>query len=141
MPVYEPPAEAPAGYFRLLYGRSPVHTFSRTQNTPVLHELHPENEIWVNADVAAQLGLSDGQRVWVENQDGARSGPIKVKATQRIRKDCVYMVHGFGHNAPGMKRAHGRGASDTALQTRYALDRISGGAGLRVNFVKLAKEG
>ena len=50
------------------------------------------------------------------------------------------MVHGFGHDAPGMKRAHKRGASDAALQTRYALDPISGGAGLRVNFVKLVKE-
>lgn len=140
IPVYEPPAEAPAGFFRLLYGRSPLHTFSRTQNTPVLNELHPENEVWINADVAAQLGLKEGQRVWMENQDGSRSGPIKVKSTQRIRKDSVYMVHGFGHDAPGMTRAHRRGASDAALQTRYVLDPISGGAGLRVNFVKLVKE-
>jgi thiosulfate reductase/polysulfide reductase chain A len=36
-----------------------------------------------------------------------------------------------------MKRAHQKGASDAALQTRYALDPISGGAGLRVNFVRL----
>lgn len=141
IPVYEPPPEVPDGFFRLLYGRSPVHTFSRTQNTPLLNELHPENEVWVNAEVADKLGMKDGQRVWLENQDGARSGPIKVKATQRIRKDSVYMVHGFGHNAPMMKRAHARGASDSALQTRYVLDPISGGAGLRVNFVKLTKEG
>jgi thiosulfate reductase/polysulfide reductase chain A len=40
-----------------------------------------------------------------------------------------------------MKVAHGRGASDTYLQTRYKLDPISGGAGLRVNFVKLEKAG
>jgi thiosulfate reductase/polysulfide reductase chain A len=139
LPEYEPPAEVPAGFFRLLYGRSPVHTFARTQNTPILHELYPENEVWVNADVAAQLGFQDGQRIWVENQDGQRSGPVRVKATQRIRKDCVFMVHGFGHDAPGMKRAHKRGASDTALQTRYALDPVSGGAGLRVNLVKLVR--
>lgn len=141
MPVYEPPVDAPDGFFRLLYGRSPVHTFARTQNTPLLHELQPENEVWINAGVASRLGFKDGQRVWLENQDGRRSGPIKVKATQRIRGDSVFMVHGFGHDAPGMKRAHGRGASDAALQTRYALDPISGGAGLRVNFVRLVKEG
>ena len=140
LPKYEPTPDVPVGFFRLLYGRSPVHTFSRTQNTPLLNELMPENEIWINADVAAQLGLQSGQRVLVENQDGAKSGPVKVKATQRIRKDCVFMVHGFGHNTPGMKRAHKRGASDAELQTRYKLDPISGGAGLRVNFVKLVKE-
>lgn len=141
MPEYEPPAEPPAGFFRLLYGRSPVHTFARTQNTPLLHELYPENEVWVNGDVVAGLGLKDGERVWMENQDGHRSGPIRVKSTERIRHDSVYMVHGFGHDAPGMTRAHGRGASDAALQTRYALDPICGGAGLRVNFVKLVREG
>lgn len=140
LPVYEPVAEAPAGMFRLVYGRSPVHTFAKTQNTPVLSELMPENALWINSEVAAALGLKDGDRVGLENQDGARSGPVKVMATERIRKDVLYMVHGFGHDAPGMTRAHRRGASDTALQTQYALDPVSGGAGMRVNFVKLVQE-
>lgn len=140
LPEYEPLAEPPAGHFRLLYGRSPVHTFARTQNAPLLHALQPENEVWLNDAVAVGLGVRDGERVWLENQDGARSGPIRVKATPRIRKDCVYVVHGFGHDAPGMTRAHGRGASDAKLQTRYVLDKISGGAGMRVNFVKLVRE-
>jgi thiosulfate reductase/polysulfide reductase chain A len=139
LPEYEPPVEAPAGFFRLLYGRTPVHTFARTQNTPVLHELYPENEVWINDETAARLGFKTGDRVWLENQDGARSGPIQVKATQRIRSDAVYIVHGFGHDAPGMTRAHKKGASDAALQTRYALDPICGGAGLRVNFVRLVR--
>ena len=140
MPVYEPVADVPQGYFRLLYGRHPLHTFAKTQNTPVLNELYGENEVWLNEDVAKTMGLQNGDRVMLENQDGARSGPIKVKATQRIRQDAVYMVHGFGHDAPGLTRAHKKGASDAVLQTRYALDPISGGAGLRVNFVKLVKE-
>lgn len=139
LPEYEPTTEVPSGFFRLLYGRSPVHTFSRTTNTPVLNELMPENRVWVNDQAAAQLGLKSGDRVILENQDGAKSGPIQVKATPRIRPDAVFMVHGFGHNAPGLTRAHQRGASDAALQTRYALDPISGGAGLRVNFVKLVR--
>jgi thiosulfate reductase/polysulfide reductase chain A len=140
LPQYEPTAEPPAGFFRLLYGRHPAHTFARTQNTPALSELFPENELWVNQDIAGELGLASGDHVWLENQDGARDGPILVKATQRIRRDAVYMVHGFGHNAPGMRRAHRRGASDAALQTRYALDPVSGGAGMRINFVRLVKE-
>jgi thiosulfate reductase/polysulfide reductase chain A len=139
LPRYDPTPEPPAGWFRLLYGRSPVHTFARTQNTPVLHELQPENDVWLNDAVAANLGLADGERVWLENQEGTRSGPIRVKATPRIRRDCVFTVHGFGHEAPGMRRAHRKGASDTKLQSRYQLDPISGGAGMRVNFVKLVR--
>jgi thiosulfate reductase/polysulfide reductase chain A len=140
LPVYEPVAEPPAGYFRLLYGRHPVHTFAKTQNTPLLHELYPENEVWVNEDSGASQGLKQGDYIWLENQDGARSGPIKVKLTQRIRPDAVYMVHGFGQAAPGLSKANGRGASDTKLQTVYKLDPLSGGAGMRVNFVRIIRE-
>lgn len=139
IPTYEPVEEPPEGYFRLLYGRHPVHTFAKTQNTPLLSELYPENELWINRELAKKLRVKDGDKVMLENQDGATSGPIKVKATQRIRPDAVYMVHGFGQNAPGLSRANGQGASDTVLQTRYALDPISGGAGMRVNFVRIVK--
>jgi thiosulfate reductase/polysulfide reductase chain A len=140
LPAYEPVEEPPPGYFRLVYGRHPVHTFGKTQNTPLLHELFPENAVWINAAQAAALGLQPNEYVWLENDEGVRSGPIRVKATQRIRPDVVYMVHGFGHEAPGMRLANGRGASDAQLQSRYKLDPICGGAGLRVNFVRLVKE-
>jgi thiosulfate reductase/polysulfide reductase chain A len=140
LPIYEPIEEPPAGYFRLLYGRHPVHTFAKTQNTPTLNAIYGENEVWVNEDLAHDAGLHQGDYVWLENQDGARSGPVKVKATQRIRPDAVFLVHGFGQNAAGLSRANQKGASDTKLQTRYRLDPISGGAGMRVNFVRLVKE-
>lgn len=140
LPVYEPVEEPPQGYFRLLYGRHSVHTFAKTQNTPLLHELYPENEVWVNEDIGVSQDLRQGEYVWLENQDGARSGPVKLKLTQRIRGDAVYMVHGFGQVAPGLSNANGQGASDTKLQTVYKLDPISGGAGMRVNFVRIIKE-
>jgi thiosulfate reductase/polysulfide reductase chain A len=140
IPVYTPTEEPPEGYFRLLYGRHPVHTFAKTQNTPMLNQLNSENDLWLNADVAASLGIKNGDRVYVENQDGARTGPIKVKATQRIRGDVVYMSHGFGRNEPALSLANGRGASDAVLISRYVLDPISGGAGMRVNFVRIVKE-
>ncbi|NJN83423.1 MAG: molybdopterin-dependent oxidoreductase [Caldilineaceae bacterium] len=140
MPVYEAVEAPPDGYFRLLYGRHPVHTFAKTQNTPLLHELNSENDLWVNEDAATALGIRQGDSVWLENDSGVRSGPIKVKATQRIRPDAVFMSHGFGQNAPGLSNANGKGASDAKLISRYALDPISGGAGMRVNFVRILKE-
>ncbi|MCB0161785.1 MAG: molybdopterin-dependent oxidoreductase, partial [Caldilineaceae bacterium] len=63
IPVYEPVDEPPDGYFRLLYGRNPVHTFAKTQNTPLLNELVPENEVWVNEDKAKELGVKHGDYV------------------------------------------------------------------------------
>lgn len=43
-----------------------------------------------------------------ENQDGIKSNPIKIKVTERIRGDCVYMVHGFGLTAKGRGLSHDR---------------------------------
>ena len=74
------------------------------------------------------------------NQDGVKSEPIVVKATERIRNDCVYMVHGWGHTAKGLTYARGRGADDSALVTRVAVDPVMGGTGMRVNFVAIQKE-
>ena len=91
--------------FRLLFGRAPVHSFGRTQSNPILHEMMDENEVWLNADVAARMGLATARYVRLRNQDGVVSNRVKLKATQRIRPDCVYMVHGFGHTAVRLRRA------------------------------------
>ncbi len=140
VPRFKRPAAGPPGSFRLLFGRSPVHTFSRTQTNPVLAQAMDENEVWVNADVAGRAGLKTGDRVRLRNQDGIVSNPVKVKATQAIRSDCVYMVHGFGHTAKGLRRALGKGASDAQLITRYETDPLMGGTGMNVNFVTLERE-
>ena len=117
-----------------------MHTFSRTQTNPILNEAMPDNEVWVHADVARRQGLATGQRVRLVNQDGVVSEPVRVKATERIRTDCVYLVHGFGHTARGLTRTAGKGASDAQLITRYAVDPLMGGTGMNVNFVALRAE-
>jgi thiosulfate reductase/polysulfide reductase chain A len=140
VPRFTRPQDPPPGAFRLLFGRAPVHSFGRTQNNPILNEMMAENTLWVNADAARRLGIGAGQRVRLRNQDGVVSNPIKVKATQGIRADCVYMVHGFGHTAVRLRRAFGKGASDTQLATRYVTDPLMGGTGMNVNFVTLEAE-
>ncbi len=137
VPKYRRPELGPAGSLRLLYGRAPVHSFGRTQTNPLLHEAMPENEAWVNADVAARQGLRVGDRVRLRNQDGVLSDPVRVRATQAIRPDCLYLVHGFGHSSKLLRRAFRKGASDSQLVTRYAVDPLMGGTGMNVNFVTL----
>jgi thiosulfate reductase/polysulfide reductase chain A len=140
VPKYQRPPPGPPGALRLLYGRAPVHSFGRTQTNPVLAQAMDENELWVNADVARRLGLASGDRVRLRNQDGVASNAVKVRATQAIRGDCVYLVHGFGHTSKMLRRALGRGASDAQLLTRYATDPLMGGTGMNVNFVTLERE-
>ena len=140
VPVYVRHPQPPEGFFRLTYGRSAVHTFSRTTNNPALNELYKENEVWINAKKAQALGLKNGEYVLLINQDGAKSNRIRVKATQRIREDMVYMVHGWGSTPKELSRSSLKGADDQGLVTRYAVDPIAGSTGMRVNFVKLQKE-
>lgn len=140
LPEYEPTPEPPSGFVRLLYGRSPVHTLSSTMNNPWLNHEIAENEVWVNGSYAAPLGIKDGQRVFLENQDGIRScKPVKVKVTPGIRPDCIYMVHGYGCRSALLKEGFDRGVSDTSLMTRSSKDPVSGVRGMRVNFVRFVK--
>jgi len=132
--------DPPTGYYRLLFGRAPVHTFGRTTNNRLLSEVFDENPVWVNTAVARQWGLRDGERVYLTNQDGVRStfsAPVKV--TERIHPDAVYLVHGYGHTAKGLKFAYGRGINDSELVTRYKTDPIMGGTGMNVNFVTFVR--
>ena len=140
IPVYTSHEKPEPDEFRLIYGRHAVHTFSRTTNNPELHELYPENEVWINATKAHSLGIKNGSYVTLINQDDVKISHIKVKATERIREDCVYMVHGFGTTSKELKKAFAKGGDDQGLVTKYAVDPICGGTGMRVNFVRIGKE-
>ncbi len=136
LPVYTPHPEPPEGFYRLIYGRAPMHTFSRTSNNANLFDLMDENSLWVNPRVAKEWGLSSGQYIHMKNQDGVETDfPIKVRITERIRWDSVYMVHGFGHADKKLTRTYGRGANDTKLITNVMTDPVMGGTGMRGNFV------
>ncbi|MCX7894062.1 MAG: molybdopterin-dependent oxidoreductase [Burkholderiales bacterium] len=140
VPKYRKHAEAPSGYFRMITGRAPVHTFTRTQSNPLLQDLMRENEVWLNAATAAKLGLANGQYVRLKNQDGVESDRVKVKATQRIRPDTVYLVYGFGQRNPMLKGAYRKGANAAKLTTRYETDPLMGGTSIHSNFVTFVKE-
>ena len=140
VPKYRPPPGGPEGSLRLITGRAPVHTFTRTQNNPLLADMMDSNEVWVNAATAGRLGLAHGQYVKLRNQDGVVSNPVRVKATQRIRPDCVYLVYGFGHTVPQQRRSNGKGASASQLLTKYETDPLMGGTSIHSNFVTFVKD-
>jgi thiosulfate reductase / polysulfide reductase chain A len=141
LPKYIPHEEPQEGFYRLIYGRAPMHTFSRTSNNPNLTDLMDENTVWINPLVAREWGLKADQYIWLRNQDNITSDfPIKVRITERIRWDSVYMVHGFGHARKQLTRAFGRGVSDTQLITNVLVDPLMGGTGMRSNFVTFVTE-
>ncbi len=141
MPVYTPHEEPPQGFYRLIYGRAPMHTFSRTANNPNLTALMDENTCWINPKVADLWGIDNKQYIWLKNQDGVISDfPIQVRVTERIRWDSIYMVHGFGHKDKKLSLAYGKGAADSYMITNVKIDPIMGGTGMRANFVTFLTE-
>lgn len=140
IPRYTPPEKVPDGFYRLNYGRVPAHTFGRTINNPMLFELMPENVVWINSIAATEIGLKSGDYIRLKNQDGVTSNRVRVRVTERIRPDSVYLPHGFGHTAEQLSLARGRGADDSGLMTKVLVDPIMGGTGMRGNFVTLIKE-
>jgi thiosulfate reductase/polysulfide reductase chain A len=94
----------------------------------------------VNAGTAKKAGLASGAYVKLRNQDGVTSERIRVKATQRIRPDTLYMVYGFGQANRMMKFGGRRGASAAQLVTKYETDRLMGGTSIHSNFVTFVKE-
>jgi thiosulfate reductase/polysulfide reductase chain A len=141
LPNYTAHPEPEKGFYRLIYGRAPMHTFSRTANNPNLTDLMDENDLWVNPKVARIWGLKSGQYIWLKNQDGIVSSfPIRVRVTERIRWDSIYMIHGFGHKQKELQQAFGRGVNDSELITNVMIDPIMGGTGMRGNFVTFLLE-
>jgi thiosulfate reductase/polysulfide reductase chain A len=140
MPVYTPPDPVPDGFYRLNYGRMPAHTFGKTVNNPMLFQLSPENQVWVNPLVAKEWSLKNGDYVRLGGTNGVVSNKVRVRVTERIGPDSVFMAHGFGHKSKRLRLAAGVGADDSELMGNIKIDPIMGGTGMRANFVTFVKE-
>ncbi len=140
MPVYTPPEPVPRGFYRLNYGRMPAHTFGKTTNNPLLFELAPENQLWVNPLVASEWSLESGDYVRLGSPNGVVSNKVRVRVTERVGPDSVFMAHGFGHKSKRLRLTAGVGADDSELMSNIKIDPIMGGTGMRANVVTFVKE-
>jgi thiosulfate reductase/polysulfide reductase chain A len=131
-PAYTPVPSVESGRFRLVVGRVALHTHVSTQNNPYLHELYPENVLWINAAKAAELGIKKDGLVEVTSQAG--SGVLKAHVTDLIHPEAVFMVHGFGHEAKLAARCYNRGVSDSVLQENIT-DEVGGSPAFHDTFV------
>jgi thiosulfate reductase/polysulfide reductase chain A len=136
LPKYVAPAAPGPGEFRLLPGKQALFTHAANQNNVWLHELCPENRLWISRQPAETRGIRDGDLVVVRSA----VGQVRVKAhvTDRIRPDCVHLPHGFGQRSGGLRRSRGRGASDQDLIVAR-FDRITGNAALHETFVTVER--
>jgi thiosulfate reductase/polysulfide reductase chain A len=138
---YERPRRPGKGRYRLAFGRSPVHTHGRTMNNPVLHEIMPENVLWMNAKEAERLGIENDDLVQVTSGKGIHSGVIRAHVTEFIHPEAVFMIHGFGRKVPWQTRGYNRGLADYRFETGLldVYDPAGGGIALMECQVKVKK--
>jgi thiosulfate reductase/polysulfide reductase chain A len=131
-PAYEPIPSPEDKNFRLVVGRSAIHTHVSTQNVPYLNELEAENVLWINADKARELGIENNALVEVTSACGR--GQIKAYVTPFIHPDSVFMLHGFGHGAGRAERSYNKGLSDALIQENV-YDKVGGSPAYHDTFV------
>jgi len=133
-PAYEHMPSPPKGQFRLVVGRSAIHTHVSTQNNPYLNELCSENTLWINSEKAKELGISDGDLVEVASKVG--KGTIKAYVSDLIHPEATFMFHGFGHESERATRSYQKGVNDSLLMENIS-DMIGGSPALHHTFVSV----
>lgn len=136
LPVYRPPQIVPPGKFRLVVGRNAYITQGSSTNNALLSELVPENEVWVHPKPARSLGITSGELVEVSSPAG--KGRLKVRVTEEIRPDTVYMDSGFGMLSKGLTRVYEKGVSIVEILEDHN-DTISGNMAMHETFVSVRR--
>ncbi len=138
---YESPKTPDEGSYRLVFGRSPVHTHGQTMNNPILNEIMPENCLWINSSEANKMGVTTGDKVEVTSADGTHSGQIAAYVTDFIHPESVFMVHGFGRKIPWQTRGYNKGLGDYRFETGMldSYDPVGGAISLLECIVKVTK--
>lgn len=143
VPRWIPPRVAPdpnrPDQFRLIHGKQGYHSHTATANIPHLLQItrdHGAERLWINARRAAALGIKDGDVVQVRSALATRQ--IRVKVTERLHPDAVYLPAGYGNFSPGLTRANGFGISMNDL-VPFQAEPVSGHAMMMEVVVELQK--
>lgn len=136
LPVYKAPQAVPQGKFRIVVGRNAYITQGSSTNNPLLAELVPENELWLHPKPARILEIASGETVEVTSPVG--KGRLRVRITEEIRADTVYMESGFGVLSKGLSTVYGKGACIVDVLEDHN-DKISGNMAMHETFVTVRK--
>jgi len=112
---YVSPDKPEKGMFRLIYGRTAIHTHGHTTNNPLLSELMPTNTLWLNKREAKKMDINDGDWVEVASNDGFYRATVQATLTDHLHPEAVFTFHGFGRDIPRQTRNFMAGVSDQKL--------------------------
>lgn len=145
MPAWVEPVVAPAavgyGFYRLTTGNEATQAATTTVNAAPLAaiaEQYALDELWVNAEVAADAGLAEGDKVMVQNEYAA--APVRVHVTELIEPASLYLAAHYGVQEEDQSHATGRGVRQASF-VPFALEQAYGAPLLQETMVTIGKAG
>ena len=106
----EPKVTPGSGEFRLIGGKQAIHTHTQTANIPALMEITKKyglERIWMNAQVAEEMGIKDGDEVELSSE--THTGVTRVHVTNRIEPTSIYLPSHYGCSVEDQHTAYGVG--------------------------------
>ena len=132
VPTYIRPIETTDEYpLRFMAGGKVMwHTQTSTRNNKYLMQTFDDNVIVKDTNYvvispadAEKRGLSNGDMAKVQTSISEVEAPVYI--TKRCPEGYVHMTHGFGHRAPEMHLANGKGANSSEVVDAKRVDPYS----------------
>ncbi|CAM3707530.1 molybdopterin-dependent oxidoreductase [Mesobacillus zeae] len=105
------PKVSPSGEsFRLITGKQAIHSHTQTANVPILMQISKDYDlerIWMNPARAKKLGIKDGDMVEVKSSEA--TSKVRVKVTERIHPEAIFVPSHYGITSSYLKTAKGIG--------------------------------
>ena len=136
-----PKVEPGEGEFRLIGGKQPIHSQSWTTDILDLIQITHDYDltrVWINASVAAELGIEDGDEVEIYND--LNTGRTRAKVTERLHPSCLWYPSPYGCNSPDLTNAYHVGLSFMSF-VPFQMDPYYGATMSQEATVKIRKVG
>lgn len=92
LPYYLEPFESPltdTEYpYVLTQGRIPFFHHGTLRNTPYTREMYPYPETWINPETAHEIGIENGDWLWLESRRGKTQGRARI--TKSVAPKIIY---------------------------------------------------
>ena len=134
--LYKAP-ENKKGQVRIVFGRHAYFTQSMHVNNYLLLDLMNYNYMWINDELAKEMGLKFKDEVELVNEEGITE-KAKVYPTKRIHKDAAFVATGFGSQSSMLTLGYKNGVSQAVICDN-AIDPIIGSTSMNETIVTIRK--
>jgi thiosulfate reductase/polysulfide reductase chain A len=136
-PPYKRMEAPPEGRYRLITGKSALHTQGTTLNNKYLNEIQSENKLWINSGEAKRLGVKSGDIVEV-SCDGVLQN-CTAAVSDFVHPEIVYTLHGYGREIPFQTRAYLKGMRDNTFMKGLLTVSVGGNCPVADCIVRVTK--